>query len=84
LCDIGKDQLINHNRRTIATISGICDGFASVGSILGQVLLGPVMKWTGWTGTFYMYALAAVIATIPGIPYMIKEVKQKCTRKEND
>jgi sugar phosphate permease len=84
LCDIGKEQLLNHNRKTIATISGICDGFAGLGSILGQVLLGPMMNWTGWTGTFYMFALSAVIATFPAIPYVVKDIKLKCTRTRNE
>ena len=42
LCDIGKDYVQKKQRKAIATISGICDGVAGFGSILGQLLLGPV------------------------------------------
>ena len=42
LCDIGKDYVQKHQVKAIATISGICDGIAGFGSILGQILLGPV------------------------------------------
>ena len=41
-CDIGKDQIILRRQKALATISGICDGVAGFGSILGQLLLGPV------------------------------------------
>ena len=41
-CDIGKDQIILKRQKALATISGICDGVAGFGSILGQLLLGPV------------------------------------------
>ena len=35
LCDIGKDYVQKHQRKAIATISGIVDGVAGFGSILG-------------------------------------------------
>lgn len=35
LCDIGKDYVSKHQKKAIATISGICDGLAGFGSILG-------------------------------------------------
>lgn len=35
LCDIGKDELLKRKRRAVATISGINDGIAGFGSILG-------------------------------------------------
>ena len=35
LCDIGKDYVQRHRVKAIATISGICDGVAGFGSILG-------------------------------------------------
>lgn len=35
LCDIGKDYVQKHQKKAIATISGICDGIAGFGSILG-------------------------------------------------
>ncbi len=35
LCDIGKDQITQHQLKALATISGICDGIAGFGSIVG-------------------------------------------------
>jgi sugar phosphate permease len=35
LCDIGKDELLRRKRRAVATISGINDGIAGFGSIIG-------------------------------------------------
>ena len=34
-CDIGKEVIKNDGMKAIATISGICDGIAGFGSILG-------------------------------------------------
>ena len=35
LCDIGKDQIVKHKMKALATISGISDGIAGFGSITG-------------------------------------------------
>jgi hypothetical protein len=35
LCDIGKDELLKRKRKAVSTISGINDGIAGFGSILG-------------------------------------------------
>ena len=42
MCDIGKIEMIKNKRKAVSTISGICDGLAGFGSIIGQLLLGPV------------------------------------------
>lgn len=47
-CDIGKDVIKTERLKAISTISGVCDGVAGFGSILGQVLLGPVQTNYGW------------------------------------
>lgn len=74
LCDIGKDELLRRKRRAVATISGINDGIAGFGSILGQLLLGPISFLYGWKGVFVMFTGAALIACFPTVPYLIKEI----------
>jgi len=76
LCDIGKEELLRRKRRAVATISGINDGIAGFGSILGQLLLGPINILYGWKGVFIMFTGAAFIACFPTIPYVITEISK--------
>ena len=75
LCDIGKDYVRKHQRKAIATISGICDGIAGFGSILGQILLGPVERHWGWPMCFAMFSLAAISACFPTLPFTYCEIR---------
>lgn len=81
LCDLGKDELLKRKRRAVATISGINDGIAGFGSILGQLLLGPVYNLYSWSGVISMFTGAAIIAIFPTIPYMLREIKQFCKHR---
>jgi sugar phosphate permease len=71
LCDIGKDQIVLHEMKALATISGVSDGVAGFGSILGQLLTGPVESNYGWKAAFAMFSLAAILACLPALPYTI-------------
>ena len=82
MCDIGKTYLASHRKKAVATISGICDGVAGFGSILGQLLLGPVQDNAGWTASFSMFSIAAICACLPTIPYTIGEVKAHLAKKK--
>jgi len=88
LCDIGKDYVRKHQRKAIATISGICDGIAGFGSILGQILLGPVEKQWGWPMCFAMFSLAAISACFPTLPFTVCEIRNyyraKAHKKNKD
>ena len=77
LCDIGKDYVQKHRLKAIATISGICDGVAGFGSILGQLLLGPVQSHWGWPMAFAMFSASAIAACFPTLCYVVSEVKSK-------
>ena len=63
-CEIGKNQLLNNKRKAVATISGICDGLAGFGSILGQFLVGPAEAWRGLPGVFAMFSIGAFIVML--------------------
>lgn len=76
LCDIGKDYVQKHQLKAIATISGICDGIAGFGSILGQLLLGPVEAQWGWTMCFAMFSVSSIAACLPTIPFTFSEVRK--------
>ena len=75
LCDIGKNYVQRHRLKAIATISGICDGVAGFGSILGQLLLGPVEEHSGWSMAFAMFSAAAIAAIFPTLCYVVEEIK---------
>ena len=83
LCDIGKDYVQQKQRKAIATISGICDGVAGFGSILGQLLLGPVQKKWGWGVSFAMFSVSAIAAVFPTLPYMYGEVRSFCQKRKS-
>ena len=84
LCDIAKEQVRRGKGESLSTISGIVDGVAGSGSIIGQLLIGPVEAWKGWVAGFTMFAIASVLATIPPIPFTINEiVTYKRKRKLN-
>ncbi len=34
-CDIGKSEILKNNQKALATVSGIIDGFAGLGSVAG-------------------------------------------------
>ena len=81
LCDIGKEQVLKHKRKAVSTISGICDGVASVGSIAGQLLFGLVEGGKGWGAGLAMFAIAACMAPVPAIPYMVYEIRSYLRKK---
>lgn len=78
LCDIGKAYMKQHRKKAVSSISGICDGIAGFGSILGQLLNGPVDKTGGLAASFLMYSMASICACLPTIPYTIYEIKKYC------
>lgn len=34
-CDLGKNEILKNNKRALASVSGIIDGVAGFGSVLG-------------------------------------------------
>ena len=82
--DLGKEELLKNKRRAVATISGIADGTAGIGSILGQLLVSPVKQWKGWSADFAMFSLAAIIAGIPTLPFMVREIRLFIRQKKKE
>jgi len=61
--------------KALATISGVSDGIAGFGSILGQLLTGPIETNYGWKAAFAMFSLAAILACVPALPFTFKEIR---------
>ena len=74
-CDLGKQEILKNNQKALATVSGIIDGIAGFGSILGQILIGVVKSKAGWRPTFLMLTIATAMSAIPAIFFAIREYK---------
>ena len=74
MCDIGKKEMLKNNHKSVATISGIVDGVAGFGAILGQLLIGPVESWKGYSGVFVLFSICSFIAPLTPLPYLCREV----------
>jgi sugar phosphate permease len=73
-CDIGKQEALKNNNKALATVSGIIDGIAGFGSILGQILIGVVKDAYGWRNTFVMLTVASLLSGVPAILFTVREV----------
>lgn len=75
IADLGKDELLRNKRRAVSTLSGINDGIAGLGSIFGQLMVGPILNGYGAHSVVVMFTVAATIACLPTIPYIKKEIE---------
>jgi len=75
-CDLGKQQVLRNNQRALATVSGIIDGVAGFGSILGQILIGTVKDAAGWRVTFLMLTVATGLSGVPAVFFVIREIRE--------
>jgi sugar phosphate permease len=63
-------------------VSGIIDGIAGFGSILGQILIGVVRDKAGWRPTFLMLSIVTAMSAIPATFFAVKEYREwKASRK---
>jgi len=74
-CDLGKQEALKSNHKALATVSGIIDGIAGFGSILGQILIGEVKQAAGWRATFLMLTLATALSGVPAGVFAYREYK---------
>lgn len=66
---------MKNNEKALATVSGIIDGIAGFGSILGQILIGVVKDSAGWRPTFLMLTIATGLSGLPAFFFMLKEYR---------
>ena len=66
-CDMGNYVKQTYNVKALGTFSGVIDGFASLGSVLSQVVIAAVKEWSGWQGTFYCLTVITAMSFIPAI-----------------
>lgn len=75
-CDLGKQEILKHNQKALATVSGIIDGVAGFGSVLGQILIGVIKDSAGWRATFLMLTIVTGLSGVPAFFFMRNELKE--------
>jgi OPA family glycerol-3-phosphate transporter-like MFS transporter 1/2 len=75
-CDLGRQEALANNHRALATVSGIIDGIAGFGSILGQLMIGVVVHKAGWRPTFVMLAGATALSGVPAGVFAVREYRE--------
>lgn len=67
--DLGKQSALQGNERAISTVTGIIDGTGSMGSALGQLIVGVTSGVWGWQ---YGYLLVvSIIINTTALPVII-------------
>ncbi|EDV21324.1 uncharacterized protein TRIADDRAFT_60236 [Trichoplax adhaerens] len=61
--ELGNSPTLKNNEKATATVSGILDATASIGSALGPLLTGVILP-TGWNNVFYMLMGSQIISTL--------------------
>ena len=80
-CDLGVYVREKYNKEALGTFSGMIDGFASVGSVLGQVIIAVIKKNDGWHATFTALTIFTAVSGIPTLFFIRFEYRQYRLRK---
>lgn len=83
-CDLGKNEILKNNKKALATVSGIIDGFAGFGSVIGQVSIGQVESVYGWKATFSMLTIVSFLSTLPASFFVFDEFRHWRLRKQEE
>jgi sugar phosphate permease len=68
--DLGR----SHSKRATSTITGIIDGMGTVGSGMGQLMLGILIENFGWRYGYFLPITCAIgLTLIPIIKIFVKE-----------
>ncbi len=57
-------------------MSGIIDGLAGFGSVIGQISIGLVKDHYGWGPTFTMLTVTTGFSSLPAFVFMAREYKE--------
>lgn len=75
-CDIGNYVKKKYDLNALGTFAGVIDGFASIGAIISQFIIGEMKDKYGWVTLYNILAVILSISTLPAISFIIFEVKQ--------
>jgi len=62
--DLGSHPSLKGNPLAMSTVTGIIDGFGSVGAALEGVLVGGISGWLGWNSVFYALMLFSLLCCV--------------------
>ena len=74
-CDMGNYVKAEYNYLALGTFTGLIDGFASLGSVISQILIAYVKNEFGWNATFTCLAVILGISSIPAIQFLRFEIR---------
>ena len=75
-CDMGNYVKKEYDQQALGTFSGIIDGFAGIGGVLGQLIIAALKSWKGWRGTYYALAVFTGMSAIPALTFIKFEISQ--------
>ena len=62
--DLGKQEALKGNQRATSTVTGIIDGTGTVGSALGQLIIGQTQAIWGWYNGYWLVISIVVSCTL--------------------
>ena len=83
-CDLGVYVRRKYKKEALGTFSGMIDGFASIGSVLGQIIIVAIKEKHGWIGTFNALTIFVAISGIPTLFFMRFEYNEYKNRKSQN
>jgi len=86
--DLGQQQSISNNKKATSTVTGIIDGMGSLGTSVGQLIIGITAEKFGWKYGYLMIISFFIFLTlIPLSGLFVKDVKfiyQKMKEKKEN
>lgn len=75
--DLGRQEALKGNELATSTVTGIIDGTGTIGSGVGQLIIGITQKKFGWQNGYLLVVAITVTATaFPLFMIAIREVKE--------
>ena len=75
--DLGKQEALRGNEHATSTVTGIIDGTGTLGSAVGQFIIGVTQRKWGWYNGYLLVVAIDISATIlPIIGVAFREIKE--------
>ena len=62
--DLGQSQMLRQNKKATSTVTGIIDGLGSLGTAIGQSVIGYLAQTYGWKYGFLLVISIAILMTL--------------------
>ena len=62
--DLGQQQMLRQNKKATSTVTGIIDGLGSLGTAIGQSVIGYLVQNYGWKYGYLLVISVAILMTI--------------------